>query len=65
MGARVDHLAKAQHYRAQAENLRALAGMDENVETREALLTVARTYDRLHVKYLAQAESKEPLKFRL
>ena len=55
-GARVDHLKKAMHYRDQAIHLRLLAGQDENVETREALLQVARTYDRLHIKHLALAD---------
>jgi hypothetical protein len=49
----VDHLRKAAHYRDQAAHLRTLAEQDENVETREALLQVARTYDRLHIKHLA------------
>jgi hypothetical protein len=56
----VDNLEKANHYRDQAANLRRLAEKDDYAETREGLLSIARTYDRLHVKYLALAESKKP-----
>ncbi len=51
-------LAKAKHYRDQAENLRSLAALDDNVETRESLLAVARTYDRLSEKFLERANAK-------
>jgi hypothetical protein len=54
-----DNLTKAAHYRVQAENLRSLATQDENTPTREALLSVARTYDRLYTKYLGLAELKK------
>jgi hypothetical protein len=50
--------SKAQHYRDQAENVRQLAALDDNAETREALLAVACTYDRLHTKYLALATTE-------
>ena len=42
---------KAKHYKDQAEHLRGLASLDDNADTREALLSVARSYDRLHTKY--------------
>ena len=54
-----DNLSKAQHYRDQAEHLRVLAGLDDHAETREALLTVARTYDRVHTKYMALAAPED------
>jgi hypothetical protein len=41
----MDYLSKAQRYREQAVNLRALAVKDEKPQTREALLAVARDYD--------------------
>ena len=50
-----DNNSKAQHYRDQAEHLRQLAALDDNAETREALLKVARAYSRLHTKYMASA----------
>jgi hypothetical protein len=59
-GAMDDNLTKAKHYRDEAENLRKLAALDDNAETREALLSVARTYDRLHVKYLGLGKPKTP-----
>ena len=36
----------AESYRSRAQQLRALAEMDDQIETREALLTVAMVYDR-------------------
>jgi len=54
----VDNLAKANHYRDQAANLRQLAEQDDHAETREGLLSIARTYDRLSAKYLALAEKQ-------
>ncbi|MBW8708296.1 MAG: hypothetical protein JF627_03380 [Alphaproteobacteria bacterium] len=48
----MDYLSKAQLYRVRAENLRALAAQDENLQTREALLAVARDYDREASKLL-------------
>lgn len=51
----MDNLARAHHYRDEAANLRKLAEMDDHPETRESLLTVALTYDRLYAKYLASA----------
>jgi len=51
----LDNLARAHHYRDEAINLRKLAEKDDNAETRESLLAVARTYDRLYGKYLALA----------
>jgi len=36
-------------------NLRKLAEKDDHAETRESLLSVALTYDRLYAKYLALA----------
>ena len=50
--------SKAQHYRDQAEHLRMLAAQDDNPETREALLSVARKYDQLSAKYSAMTGSK-------
>lgn len=49
----MDNLTRAHHYRDEAINLRALAEKDDNPETRESLLSVARSYDRLYSKYLA------------
>jgi hypothetical protein len=51
----MDNLARSQRYREQAENLRALAAKDDNLQTREALLLVARDYDRLSIKFLKLA----------
>jgi hypothetical protein len=51
----LDNLTRAHHYRDEAENLRKLAERDDHQETRESLLSVARTYDRLYAKYLALA----------
>ena len=56
----MDNLKKANHYRDQAANLRQLAELDDHAETREGLLAIARTYDRLYVKYLALAETRRP-----
>jgi hypothetical protein len=50
-----DNLTKARRYRDEAENLRILAAQDENISTRERLLTVAGEYDRLYAKYLSIA----------
>lgn len=52
----MDNLTRAHHYRDEAENLRKLAEKDDHPETRESLLSVARTYDRLYTKYLALAQ---------
>jgi hypothetical protein len=51
-------LSKAQHYRNQGDRLRELAAPDDNIETREALLSVARKCDQLSVKYSAMTRSK-------
>ena len=51
----LDHLTRAHHYRDEAMNLRKLAEKDDHAETRESLLSVALTYDRLYAKYLALA----------
>ena len=51
----MDNLTRAHHYRDEAENLRKLAEKDDHPETRESLLSVALTYDRLYAKYLALA----------
>ena len=51
----MDYLKKANHYRREADNLRTMAGLDDNIETRETLLSVARIYDRLYLRYLALA----------
>ena len=52
----MDDLTRARHYRDEATNLRQLAQKDDNPETRESLLSVARSYDRLSRKYLALAD---------
>jgi hypothetical protein len=54
-----DNFAEAQHYRERAENLRALAAQDENLQTREALLAVAHDYDRLAAKFMNLAQQKQ------
>lgn len=51
----MDNLLRSQRYREQAENLRALAAQDDNLQTREGLLAVARDYDRLSAKHLKLA----------
>ena len=56
----MDDQAKADHYREQAENLRKLAEQDGNAATREALLSVALSYDRLSAKFSAQARVQTP-----
>jgi hypothetical protein len=53
-----DSFAEAQHYKERAEHLRALAAQDENLQTREALLAVARDYDRLASKSMNLAQQK-------
>ena len=55
---------KAKHYKEQAEHLRVLASLDDIAETREALLTVARSYDRLYAKHSA-GDPKAPKKPKL
>ncbi len=52
-------LTNAKHYRDQAKNLRALAAKDENTSKPEALLFVARTYDRRYTKCLGLAEPRK------
>ena len=54
-----DNVTKANRYRDQAAHLRSLAAQDDNPETREALLSVARTYDRLSAKYSAMIDPKK------
>jgi hypothetical protein len=51
-----DRFAQAQHYSERAEQLRTLAAQDENLQTRDALLAVARDYDRLASKLLSSAQ---------
>ena len=60
MGGMSENLARAQHYREQADHLRVLAGKDDNLKTREALLVVARDYDRLSSKYMKLARQDAP-----
>jgi len=55
-----DNLTKAKHYRDQAENLRALAAQEDNLEARKALISTAGTYDRLHEKFLDRARQEQP-----
>jgi len=47
-----DDLLKAQHYHDQAVHMRELAVRDTNEETRNALLLLAESYDRLCRKFL-------------
>jgi hypothetical protein len=54
-----DNFAEAQHYKERAEHLRALAVQDQNLQTREALMKVARDYDRMASKIMSQAEQKQ------
>jgi hypothetical protein len=56
-GGDVDNLTKANHYRDQAVNLRQLAEKDDHPETREGLLSIARSYDRLSVRYLSLSQA--------
>ena len=56
-GGNVDNLTKANHYRDQAANLRHLAELDDHAETREGLLSIARSYDRLYVRYLGLSQA--------
>jgi hypothetical protein len=53
-----DNFTEAQHYKERAEHLRALAAQDENLQTRESLLAVARDYDRLVSKFMNLAQQK-------
>ena len=55
----MNHLDRAHHYRDEAENLRKLAAKDDDPETRESLLSVALTYDRLYSKYLALVDAEK------
>lgn len=41
----------AEHYRLRAEEVRTLAEMDEHCHTRELLLSVAGTYERMAITY--------------
>jgi hypothetical protein len=54
-----DSFAEAQHYKERAEHLRALAVQDQNLQTREALMAIARDYDRMALKIMSQAEQKQ------
>ena len=55
-----DNLVKVGNYRDRAANLRALAAQDENTQTREASLSIARKYDRLSTKFLTNSIPKRP-----
>ena len=52
----MENIGRAQTYYERAESLRMLAAQDEQIETREALLAVARSYDRLATKFLDLAK---------
>lgn len=51
-----DHLTRARYYREEAETIRRLASNDNNLATREGLLSIALAYDRLSAKYSAMTE---------
>ena len=51
-----DLLTKAKHYRDQADTLRALADRDDNPTSKDALIALADTYDRLCWKFLEAAQ---------
>ena len=46
-----DPLTRAQYYRDQAINMRTLAANEDNLELRNALISIAETYDRLRIKF--------------
>jgi hypothetical protein len=51
-------LAKAQHFRDQANQMRELAGGEENLEARKGLMELSEMYDRLYRKALERAENQ-------
>jgi len=51
-----DLLTKAKHYRDQADALREMAERDDNPTSKDALLALADTYDRLCWKSLEAAQ---------
>lgn len=54
----MDHLERARHYRDEAKSHRKLAEQDDCRETREHLLSVALTYDRLFAEQMALTKTK-------
>jgi hypothetical protein len=48
----------AESYRTRAQQLRALAEMDDQLQTREMLLKVAREYDRMAERLAAEQRVK-------
>lgn len=49
---------KAQHYLDQAEKMRNLAMAEEDLAKRNALLEIAKGYERLAQKFLAEGQEK-------
>jgi hypothetical protein len=49
-------LTRAQHYRDQAANMRALADKETDEEARNALVALAGNYERLYQSCLGRAE---------
>ena len=49
------HLQKAQRYRDQAAEMRALAAEEDDLEAKNSLISLAEMYDRLWAKALARA----------
>jgi hypothetical protein len=50
-----DYNLRARQYHIQAAHLRWLASADENLETRDALFTIARKYERMATQYSTMA----------
>ena len=49
-------LLKAQHYYSQAKNMRALAAAEEDQASRDALLEIAKGYEKLASNFLQQGQ---------
>ena len=53
----------AESYRTRAQQLRAMAEMDDQNETREGLLKIAMEYDRQAVRLSSALQQDKPLPF--
>jgi transposase-like protein len=51
-------LARAQHYRDMAQQMRALIDQETNAESRKALIALADNYDRLYQACLGRADQR-------
>jgi hypothetical protein len=58
-----NHLIKAQYYRDQATNMRALAANEDNLEVRSALISIAETYETLWLNVVVLAKRHDEQDF--